>query len=170
MTGFLPAFMLSGFLFEIGSMPGWLQTVTYLLPARYFVASLQTVFLTGDVWAQFLPSIVAMLAIGAVFLRGRCAQHAQELGLLAMRLAAQIVKELRSYFQDPGQRDVVLRPAAAAAVLLSSAATLEVSNVDIAVFNDDSGSRVVRSDSAHQSRALRSRRHPRRTARIRSRS
>ena len=66
-TGFLPAFMLSGFLFEIGNMPGWLQTLTYLIPARYFVASLQTVFLTGDVWAQFLPNILAMLAVGAGF-------------------------------------------------------------------------------------------------------
>ncbi|HEY6598113.1 MAG TPA: ABC transporter permease, partial [Pseudomonadales bacterium] len=67
MTGFLPAFMLSGFLFEIDTMPGWLQTVTYLLPARYFVASLQTVFLTGDVWSLFVPHILAMLAIGALF-------------------------------------------------------------------------------------------------------
>lgn len=66
-TGFLPAFMLSGFLFEIGNMPGWLQTITYAIPARYFVVSLQTVFLTGDVWAQFLPNILAMLAVGAVF-------------------------------------------------------------------------------------------------------
>ncbi len=66
-TGFLPAFMLSGFLFEIGNMPGWLQTLTYLIPARYFVASLQTVFLTGDVWAQFIPNILAMLAVGAGF-------------------------------------------------------------------------------------------------------
>jgi ABC-2 type transport system permease protein len=66
-AGFLPAFMLSGFLFEISSMPGWLQVVTYMVPARYFVGSLQTVFLAGDVWDQFLPSIAAMLAIGAFF-------------------------------------------------------------------------------------------------------
>jgi ABC-2 type transport system permease protein len=66
-AGFLPAFMLSGFLFEINSMPTWLQIVTYIVPARYFVASLQTVFLAGDVWAQFVPSILAMLAIGAFF-------------------------------------------------------------------------------------------------------
>lgn len=66
-TGFLPAFMLSGFLFEINSMPGWLQVITYLLPARYFVESLQTVFLAGDVWQQFLPSMLAMLAIGGFF-------------------------------------------------------------------------------------------------------
>jgi len=67
MAGFLPAFVLSGFLFEISSMPTWLQLVTYIVPARYYVASLQTVFLAGDVWAQFVPEILAMLAIGAFF-------------------------------------------------------------------------------------------------------
>jgi len=67
LSGFLPSFLLSGFLFEIKSMPGWIQVITYAVPARYFVASLQTVFLAGDVWRQFLPNLAAMLAIGAVF-------------------------------------------------------------------------------------------------------
>jgi ABC-2 type transport system permease protein len=67
MGGFLPAFMLSGYLFEISSMPGWLQVVSYAVPARYFVASIQTVFLAGDVWGQFVPDMLAMLAIGAFF-------------------------------------------------------------------------------------------------------
>jgi ABC-2 type transport system permease protein len=67
MAGFLPAFLLSGYLFEIDSMPTWLQWLTYIVPARYFVASLQTVFLAGDVWDQFVPSIFAMLAIGVFF-------------------------------------------------------------------------------------------------------
>ena len=35
---FLPAFLLSGFMFDIGNMPEVLQVVTYLVPARYFVA------------------------------------------------------------------------------------------------------------------------------------
>jgi ABC-2 type transport system permease protein len=67
LAGFLPAFMLSGYLFEISSMPVWLQVVTYIVPARYFVGSLQTVFLAGDVWDQFVPSMLAMLSIGAFF-------------------------------------------------------------------------------------------------------
>ena len=67
-SGFLPAFMLSGFIFEISSMPLPIRLLTYVLPARYFVASLQTVFLSGDVWSLFIPDILAMLAIGAVFL------------------------------------------------------------------------------------------------------
>src|SRR5690606_19537368 len=41
----LPAMMLSGFLFDLRSMPIWLQYVTYAVPARYFVTLLQTIFL-----------------------------------------------------------------------------------------------------------------------------
>lgn len=66
-TGFLPAFLLSGFIFEISSMPGWIQTITYVVPARYLIPSLQTVFLAGDVWSLILPNLGAMLLIGTVF-------------------------------------------------------------------------------------------------------
>lgn len=64
--GFLPAFLLSGFLFEIKNMPGWLQSVTYLFPARYFVESLQTIFLVGNIPMLFLKDILAMSVIGFV--------------------------------------------------------------------------------------------------------
>ena len=56
-----------------------------------------------------------------------------------MRLLAQIVKEMRSYLQDPQQRLQLFGPPLIQLFVLSSAATLEVSNVDIAVFNEDSG-------------------------------
>jgi ABC-2 type transport system permease protein len=67
MTGYLPAMMLSGFLFDINSMPGWLRPLTYLIPARYMNISLQTVFLAGDVWAVLIPNMVFMLAVGTLF-------------------------------------------------------------------------------------------------------
>jgi ABC-2 type transport system permease protein len=66
-SGFMPAFILSGFLFEIDSMPGWLQAVTYVIPARHFVESLQTIFLAGDYWAELLDNLLALLLVGAVF-------------------------------------------------------------------------------------------------------
>lgn len=66
-TGFLPAFLLSGFLFEIDSMPVPIRLLTYIVPARYFIVALQTVFLAGDVWSLFLPNLAAMLAIGGIF-------------------------------------------------------------------------------------------------------
>jgi len=44
---FLPAFLLSGFMFDIGNMPRALQLVTYLVPARYFITILRGLFLKG---------------------------------------------------------------------------------------------------------------------------
>jgi ABC-2 type transport system permease protein len=66
-SGFLPALLLSGFLFEIDSMPLVIRALTHIVAARYFVACLQSVFLSGDIWPQFFPNMAAMLAIGAVF-------------------------------------------------------------------------------------------------------
>lgn len=66
-TGFLPGFLLSGFLFEVSSMPRPIQLLTRIVPSRYFVPSLQTVFLVGDVWPQFVRDIAVMLLIGVVF-------------------------------------------------------------------------------------------------------
>ena len=67
LSGFLPTFLLSGFMFEISSMPTIIQAITYIVPARYFVPSLQTVFLAGDIWAMLLPNIGIMLLFGAGF-------------------------------------------------------------------------------------------------------
>ena len=67
MTGFLPAMMLSGFLFDIHSMPPWLQAVTLIIPARYMNVSLQTVFLAGDIWAVLVPNMLFMVVVGAGF-------------------------------------------------------------------------------------------------------
>ena len=44
---FLPAFLLSGYVFAIGNMPGPVQAVTYLIPARYFVSLLKGIYLKG---------------------------------------------------------------------------------------------------------------------------
>lgn len=67
LASFLPTFLLSGFIYEISSMPVWIQALTYAVPARYLIPSLQTIFLTGDIWAQFLPNIAIMLGFGALF-------------------------------------------------------------------------------------------------------
>jgi ABC-2 type transport system permease protein len=57
-TSFLPAFLLSGFIYAIENMPPMIQGVTYLIPARYFVTILKGIFLKGvglDVlWVEFL--------------------------------------------------------------------------------------------------------------------
>ena len=67
LTAFLPALLLSGFLFEIGSMPLWVRTLTMILPVRYLVPCLTTVFMSGDNWRLFLPNIAIMLGFGGLF-------------------------------------------------------------------------------------------------------
>jgi ABC-2 type transport system permease protein len=64
---FLPAFILSGFLFDINSMPTWIQYITHLIPARYYVAILQTLFLAGDVWPVVLANMGALLVLLLLF-------------------------------------------------------------------------------------------------------
>lgn len=65
---FLPAFLLSGFIFDISSMPAVVQGITHLIAARYYVAILQTLFLVGDVWSIILPNGLALLAMALFFL------------------------------------------------------------------------------------------------------
>jgi ABC-2 type transport system permease protein len=46
---FLPALMLSGFLYDLRSMPAFIRGITYFLPPRYAVALMQTLYLAGNV-------------------------------------------------------------------------------------------------------------------------
>jgi ABC-2 type transport system permease protein len=65
-VAFLPAMMLSGFIFEIHSMPLPVQAVTYLIPARYFVSALQTIFQAGEIWSVLILNIL-FLIVSAMF-------------------------------------------------------------------------------------------------------
>ena len=66
-TGFLPALLLSGFVFPIDTMPEVLQWLTLLIPARYYIPSMQTIFLAGNFWPLLITNMLSMLAIGIVF-------------------------------------------------------------------------------------------------------
>ena len=67
MVSFLPAFLLSGFVFPISSMPVALQLITYLVPARYFLVIIRGIFLKGVGFSVLWPSLAA-LAVFAVFM------------------------------------------------------------------------------------------------------
>lgn len=68
LAGFLPTFLLSGFVFEINSMPRAIRLATAIVPARYMIPSLQSVFLAGDIWPMFLRAIVILICMGVVLL------------------------------------------------------------------------------------------------------
>lgn len=67
---YLPAMMLSGFIFDLHSVPIAVQVIAYIFPARYFVSLLQTVFLAGNIWSIVLPNaaVMAGMAVGLLVL------------------------------------------------------------------------------------------------------
>jgi ABC-2 type transport system permease protein len=73
---FLPAMMLSGFIYDLRSMPAAIRVITYVLPARYAVALLQTLFLAGNVGSVIWLNVgvLAVMAAG-LLLATRLATH-----------------------------------------------------------------------------------------------
>jgi ABC-2 type transport system permease protein len=64
----MPALLLSGFIFDIRSMPAAIRIITLIVPGRYFVEALKTLFLAGNIWSVIVPNTLAMLAMAALFL------------------------------------------------------------------------------------------------------
>ena len=62
---FLPAFLLSGFLFSIDQMPTAIRAITHVIPARYFVTILKSVFLKGSGLALLEGELLALALFAA---------------------------------------------------------------------------------------------------------
>ena len=65
---YLPALMLSGFIFDLRSVPTAVYVIASAFPARYFVSIMQTVFLAGDIWSIILPNAAVLAAMVLVLL------------------------------------------------------------------------------------------------------
>lgn len=65
---FLPAMMLSGFLYDLRSMPAFIRGITYILPARYAVALMQTLYLAGNVGSVVWPNLAVLAAMAAALM------------------------------------------------------------------------------------------------------
>jgi ABC-2 type transport system permease protein len=77
---FMPALMLSGFLFDLRSMPTAIRMITYLLPARYYVTLLQTIFLAGNVWSVIVPNMLVLAVMASLLGFGSRAVTRKQLG------------------------------------------------------------------------------------------
>ena len=66
LVAFLPGLYFSGFLFEIASMPSPLRAFATIVPARYYVRGLQTIFLAGDIAAVIVPSALMLAFMSTV--------------------------------------------------------------------------------------------------------
>jgi ABC-2 type transport system permease protein len=73
LTTFLPAFLLSGFLYAIEQMPVVLQWITRILPARYYVSVLKKIFLKGTptvlLYADLVPLAIFTLVLALLATR-----------------------------------------------------------------------------------------------------
>jgi ABC-2 type transport system permease protein len=68
LLSFLPALMLSGFLFDLRSVPVVVRLVGNLLPATYYVELLKNLFLAGNVWPVILKNSAVLLGYATLFL------------------------------------------------------------------------------------------------------
>jgi ABC-2 type transport system permease protein len=67
-AGFLPAFFLSGLIFDLESTPKVIQIISHAVPARYFVNISHTLFMAGDIWSVLLPNGLVLAGMAIVFL------------------------------------------------------------------------------------------------------
>lgn len=67
-AGFLPAFLLSGYMFEISSMPFIIRLLSEIVPATHWIPSLQSIFLVGDIWPMFIRASAVLCGLGIALL------------------------------------------------------------------------------------------------------
>jgi ABC-2 type transport system permease protein len=68
LTSYLPTLMLSGFIFPISSMPAFLQVVTHVVPARYFLVALRGIVLKGVGIDVFWRDLLALVVFATIIL------------------------------------------------------------------------------------------------------
>lgn len=68
LASFMPALMLSGFVFDLRNVPWVIQVVSHVLPATHFMGLIKTLFMAGDYWPQILRANAALLAYAVVLL------------------------------------------------------------------------------------------------------
>jgi len=64
----LPAFLLSGFIFPISSMPRIIQFFSYFVPAKYFLIALRGIFLKGNGLSVHWPEVLFLLIFGLLII------------------------------------------------------------------------------------------------------
>lgn len=80
LTGLLPSVLLSGFLFPIESMPRFVQIITYIVPARYFIIILRGIFLKGVGIYVLWPQFVFLLVFGFFLLTLAASKFEKKIG------------------------------------------------------------------------------------------
>ncbi len=72
LTSFMPALMLSGFVFDLRNMPMVVQVISHLLPATHFMGLIKTLFLAGDHWPGIVQGCAVLSLYVALLLWATC--------------------------------------------------------------------------------------------------
>jgi pyoluteorin transport system permease protein len=67
-VAFVPVVLLSGFIYDLNSLPAAMRFVTYIFPARYYTSLLQTVLLAGDFWPVILQNAAVLAGMATLLL------------------------------------------------------------------------------------------------------
>ncbi|MDE2452782.1 MAG: ABC transporter permease, partial [Burkholderiales bacterium] len=70
LTSFLPALMLSGFLFDLNNVPPLVRAVGQALPATHFLELIKTLMLAGNVWPIVLEDCALLVGYAVLVLAG----------------------------------------------------------------------------------------------------
>ena len=143
---FLPSFLLSGFMFTIANMPRPIQMVTYLVPARYFVALLKGIYLQG----RRAGNPGRRRRVAGRFRRHhghggqREVQEETDRGrsgsgtmLMFERIRQMLIKEFIQVFRDPRMRTVIFVIPCVQVLVIGYAVTTDVRHVPTAVWDLD---------------------------------
>lgn len=72
LVSFMPALMLSGFVFDLRNVPTVIRAISQLLPATHFMGLIKTLFMAGDYWPDILRSSLILSLYAAVLITFTC--------------------------------------------------------------------------------------------------
>ena len=70
LVSFLPALMLSGFVFDLRNVPLAIWVISQILPATHFMALIKTLFMAGDNWPDILRGSAILSLYAVLFING----------------------------------------------------------------------------------------------------
>ena len=137
---FLPAMLLSGFLFDIRSMPVAIQYITMILPARYFVTLLRSDLSGRRHLGRHPAECSGARGHGCDSTRRGAARHAQAARLMRaslLRIVSLVRKELLALLRDPRTRFILFAPALLQSVIFGYAASFDLNHAPYVLLDED---------------------------------
>ena len=68
LVSMVPTIMLSGLVYDIETMPKIMQIITNIVPAKYLISAMKTLFLMGNEWSILIPNILGIMAISSAII------------------------------------------------------------------------------------------------------